>query len=657
MSLIETVADIEDYTTGKANIAKLVDEIPLKFFVKDLIKAVGNPTQSVNIKDIENTITKLRQKYRVQPSKSQMRYIYDKYYPETPLNNTLGRFMIKKACRSRSGVLVSTIVLRPDVFSCPKKCSYCPTETDLEGRPTQPKSYLSTEPAMLRAIQYNFDVRGQIWDRIKAYISTGNIRESTGSCKMEIILSGGTWESYPYAYRNQVMNEIYWAANTYGDSMDREIKDIEEEININETSKYRVIGMTIETRPDFITKQSIKDYRRWGVTRVQIGVQHYDDAILDGIKRECYTKDTIKALKMLKQAGFKIVCHLMPDLPGSNPELDKWMFEQAINNPDLQFDDVKVYPTAVCQSTDPTRIVKSDIADWYADGTYVPYAEKNLDDLIKVLKFYKTNIQPWVRIQRLVRDIPKQSIQAGYEGISNLRQVIQDQMKKEGTKCNCIRCMEIGDEDKLMESAKLVVRPYTASEGKEYHISIESNEESSIFSSDFWSYIWFLITYWTLMIFTNKKTYWSGNIKTYNGLVGFCRFRIDSNPGGGFIKELKDCALIREVHVYGHSLGVGAAGASSQHKGYGQLLVKTAEEIAVANGYKKIAVIAGVGTREYYKNKCGYHLEGTYMVKNLESENQEYKEMNNNITQFWVSSIGIIGLYYLIYLIRSYFNF
>ncbi len=657
MSLIETVADIEDYTTGKANIAKLVDEIPLKFFVKDLIKAVGSPTQSVNIKDIENTITKLRQRYRVQPSKSQMRYIYDKYFPETPLNNTLGRYMIKKACRSRSGVLVSTIVLRPDVFSCPKKCSYCPTETDIEGRPTQPKSYLSTEPAMLRAIQYNFDVRGQIWDRIKAYISTGNIRESTGSCKMEIILSGGTWESYPYAYRNQVMNEIYWAANTYGDQMDREIKDIEEEISINETSKYRVIGMTIETRPDFITKQSIKDYRRWGVTRVQIGVQHYNDEILDGIKRECHTKDTIKALKMLKQAGFKIVCHLMPDLPGSNPELDKWMFEQAIYNPDLQFDDVKVYPTAVCQSTDPTRIVKSDIADWYAEGTYVPYAEKNLEDLIRVLKFYKTNIQPWVRIQRLVRDIPKQSIQAGYEGISNLRQVIQDQMKKEGTKCNCIRCMEIGDDDKLMESAKLVVRPYTASEGQEYHISVESNEQSSIFSLDFWSYIWFLITYWTIMIFTNKKTYWSGNVKTYNGLVGFCRFRIDSNPGGGFIKELKDCALIREVHVYGHSLGVGAVGASSQHKGWGQLLVKTAEEIAVANGYKKIAVIAGVGTREYYKNKCGYHLEGTYMVKNLENDYQEYKEMNNNITQFWVSSIGIIGLYYIIWLFRSYFNF
>jgi len=430
--------DIEDYTKSI-----LLNEYTIKLFVKDLIKYVGSPNDSVEIINIELAIFRLRQKYKLQPSKSQMRYIYDKYFSDQKLNYTLGRYLIKKACRSRSGVLVSTIVLRPDVFSCPKKCSYCPTETDLNGNPTQPKSYLSSEPAMLRAIKYNFDIKGQIWDRIKAYINTGNIRDSIGSYKMEIILSGGTWESYPYEYRNQVMNEIYWAANTFGETENRDILNIEQEITINETSKYRIIGMTIETRPDFITKQSIRDYRRWGVTRVQIGVQHYDDKILDGINRECHTIDTIKAIKILKQTGFKIVCHLMPDLPGSNPELDKWMFDQAINNPDLQFDDVKVYPTAVCQSSDPNLLVKSDIANWYANGTYVPYAENNLTDLINVLKYYKTNIQPWIRIQRLVRDIPKQSIQAGYEKISNLRQIIQNQMKKEGTKCNCIRCMEM----------------------------------------------------------------------------------------------------------------------------------------------------------------------------------------------------------------------
>ena len=614
------MSEIEELKMGQE--PKLIDETKYKIFVKELIKLVGQPDTNFSNKQMDRCLSRLRNIYKINPNKGQLRYILEKYYNDIPISYTLSRYLIKKAARSRSGVLVATIVLRPDVFSCPKKCSYCPTETDLNGNPTQPKSYLSSEPAMLRALQYNFDVRGQLWDRIKAYIRTGNIVESEkNSYKLEIIISGGTWESYPYDYRNQVMNEVYWAANIFTtDETIRDMLSIEEEIKINETAKYRIIGMTLETRPDFITNQSIRDYRRWGITRMQIGVQHYDDSILNNIKRECFTKDTIKAIKMLKQTGFKVVCHLMPDLPGSSPVLDRWMFDQSITNPDLQFDDVKIYPTAVCQTHDPNLIVKSDIADWYNNGSYVPYAETNLNDLINVLKYYKINIQPWIRIQRLVRDIPSQSIQAGYEKVSNLRQIITDQMKKEGTKCRCIRCMEIGDDTKLMETSRLVVREYKASEGKEYFISIESNDKSSIFSFDYWLYVWFLITYYYYLFVFNKKTYWSGNLNTYNGLIGFCRFRIDSNPGGDIIKELKDCALIREVHVYGHSLGVGNVTdkiVSSQHKGYGKLLVKTAEEIAQQNGYNKVAIIAGVGTREYYKNKCGYDLEGTYMIKTI----------------------------------------
>ena len=239
--------------------------------------------------------------------------------------------------------------------------------------------------------------------------------------------------------------------------------------------------MTIETRPDFITNQSIRDYRRWGVTRVQIGVQHYDDEILKKLNRECTTSDAIKAIKLLKQTGFKVVCHLMPDLPGSSPFKDILMFFQAINDPDVQFDDVKIYPTAVCKSNNPNLIVKSDIADWYEKGEYMPYAEKNIRDLINVLKYYKQNIQPWVRIQRLVRDIPSTSIESGYEKITNLRQIIQDELKKENFNCRCIRCMEIGDNNSLMENAKIVVRKYRASEGDEYFISIESNKESKFY--------------------------------------------------------------------------------------------------------------------------------------------------------------------------------
>ena len=171
MSTIQQTNDIESIAAKPL----LVNENKNKLFVKDLIKAVGGTNMTPTNCDITLYITQLKKKYRVCPSKNQMRYIYEKYFNDTPLNNILGRYMIKKAVRSRSGVLVSTIVLKPDVFSCPKKCSYCPTETDLDGKPTQPKSYLSTEPAMLRALQYNFDIKGQLWDRIKSYILTGNI--------------------------------------------------------------------------------------------------------------------------------------------------------------------------------------------------------------------------------------------------------------------------------------------------------------------------------------------------------------------------------------------------------------------------------------------------------------------------------------------------
>ena len=616
----------------------LIDENKIRMFVKDLISQIGDISLKINNDDINKVFNKLKLKYRVIPSKAQMRYIYEKYFSDIGINHSLGRFMIKRSVRSRSGVLVSTLVLQRSVFSCPKKCSYCPTETDLSGNPTQPKSYLSSEPAMIRALQYNFDIRGQLWDRIRSYIRTGNIQDNSSSVKLEVILSGGTWESYPEDYREKVMTEIYWGANTFDkniaindNSKIRPILPIEEEIKINETSKYRIIGLTIETRPDFIRKHNIKNYCRWGVTRVQIGVQHYNDDILKGIKRDCYTEDTIRAIRLLKQAGFKIVCHLMPDLPGSSPELDKWMFDQAINNPDLQFDDVKVYPTAVCQTSDADKyIVTSDIADWYKQGIYTPYAEKNLNSLIDVLKHYKRNIQPWVRIQRLVRDIPKQSIQAGYEGISNLRQIIHDQMKREGTKCRCIRCMEIGDNIQLMDSAKLIVRGYYASQGLEYHITVESYDQNIK-----WKYRLFKLKKLYTFITKGIKIFWSGDINHYNGLIGFCRLRIDPQPGGDFIPVLKGCALIREVHVYGQSLGVGASSSgkndASQHKGYGQLLVKTAENIAASHNLNKIAVIAGVGTREYYKNKCGYELQGTYMIKNIQDQKEAYLYQKNTI--------------------------
>lgn len=223
--------DIDDIENIFSNIKQANKDVKLKLFMKELITSTGLPDIEITTDKVQSKINALKKKYKINPNKPLMRMAYEKYYAETypELNHIFGRYLIKKSMRSKSGVLVCTIVLKPDKFSCPKKCSYCPTETDLEGNPTQPKSYLSSEPAMLRALQYNFDVKGQIWDRIKAYIHTGNIIEhkqtafndENGECpdhlsyKLEIILSGGTWESYSYDYRNAVMNEIYYAANTF----------------------------------------------------------------------------------------------------------------------------------------------------------------------------------------------------------------------------------------------------------------------------------------------------------------------------------------------------------------------------------------------------------------------------------------------------------
>jgi histone acetyltransferase (RNA polymerase elongator complex component) len=439
---------------------------------------------------------------------------------------------------------------------------------------------------------------------------------------------------------------------------------LEEEIHINMTSTFRIIGLTLETRPDYITMTTIRMYRRWGVTRMQIGVQHYDDEILEKNKRSLKSKRrsimnedhisitdyTISAIRMLKQCGFKVVVHLMPDMYGSTPEKDLHMFHQAITRSDFQFDDVKIYPTAVCKSESGDIIVTSELARMYADGTYVPYAEKNLQDLINVIKYYKINCPPWVRIQRLVRDIPGTSIEAGYDKRSNLRQMIQDEMKKEGTQCQCIRCLEIDHEE--IVDPKVVVYRYLASEGIEYHIQIEMFDHSNKLN-----YIMYQVKDYLSQMFLGKKLYYSGCLATRKHVIGFCRLRIDNNPGNKTLKELANCALIREVHVYGSSLciGINKTDNTTQHRGFGQLLVKTAEDIVVQeenNAINKMAIIAGVGTREYYKNKCNYTLEGTYMTKDLKMNIRTYNlnKFNKLIYKIFILSyIIVVALYLYLY--------
>ena len=269
-----SISDIEDIEIGIK--PKILNTYGNNQFVKKTNLFTNNYDQFVNffddfyndcsndlnIESIEKSFNLLRRKYRINPSKNQLRFIWnDKYNGDhNKVSNHFSRYLIKKATRSESGVLVATITLKPDTFSCSKNCYYCPQEYDLKGNPSQPRSYMSSEPAMRRALRYNFDVMGQFYDRIYCYINTGNININDKSPKkMEVILSGGTWECYPQKERDRFIIECYYAANNFGIKKEDLpiMKSIEEEQKINETAEYRIIGMTLETRPDFINKKAI----------------------------------------------------------------------------------------------------------------------------------------------------------------------------------------------------------------------------------------------------------------------------------------------------------------------------------------------------------------------------------------------------------------
>jgi ELP3 family radical SAM enzyme/protein acetyltransferase len=602
--------DIEDFVPVKAYQYNEKEIMPL---VREIVNTMGQIEKNPDHDTIHDYYNCLMRKYKVQATKTQMRAVYETHFKDVPINSALKRYFIKRVSRSESGVLVVTIVTKPgeDIkFSCPEKCAYCPTETNLQGVPTQPKSYISTEPAMLRATRHKFDIGDQIRDRVRSYIYTGNLKKDNQKKKFEVILSGGTWDVMPKSYRDQVINEIYYTFNTFLRSDSRPMLSIAEEIAINQISIFGVIGLTIETRPDYVTDKALLEYLKYGVTRVQLGGQSTHDDILLKIKRGCTNKNMMQAIRKLKGIGMKVVTHWMPDLPGSSPQRDMDMFDELISNPDLQSDDWKIYPCAVVKSASEDLVIKSEINDWYEDGSYVPYSETNIDSLIDVCIYFKQKINPWVRIERLIRDIPTQSIEVGYSKLVNMRQVIKDRMTSNQQFCKCIRCMEIKDKAHLIDQGKLVVRKYEASKGTEYHISFELEREYWS-----WSYIWFCLLRTANRCF-GKTLYYKGNISQYNGLFGFLRLRIDSCPGLNVVDELTGCGLIREVHVYGMSTGVGNnLEKSSQHKGIGQLLMKTSEDIIKTHGLSKAAVIAGVGAREYYKNKCGYELKKYYMVK------------------------------------------
>lgn len=499
------------------------------------------------------------------PSNAEMLALYKEMIesgeqlPVEKIENILRKIKV----RSNSGVAVVSLLTKP--YACPGRCIYCPTEKKM------PKSYLSREPAAARALANKFDAYKQVINRLRALEVNGH---PVG--KIEIIVIGGTWSFYHKVYREEFIEEIFRACNNYklesDVQIDKKEKTLLELQTINETGDTRIIGLSVETRPDHITVDELNHMRMLGVTKVEVGVQHLDDKVLEYNQREMTAESIAEVTELMRDAGLKVVYHMMPNLPGSTPEMDIKMFGDLFNSKDYHPDMLKMYPCMVLK--------KSKLYKIWAQGGFTAYTDP---ELIHVLREAKKQVPPYVRIIRVIRDIPADYIVAGSK-ISNLRQVIEEDQKKNNWRCECIRCREVRNEEVTMDDYKLSRIDYETVHGKEVFLSFENKQDHRCAS-------------FVRLRLPNGET-----AKTFDG----------------DLEVLQGAALVRELHTYGQLKPVASEGDQSQHRGFGQRLMEEVAKISKEEGYKKIAVIAGVGVREYYKNKLGYHFDRTYMVKELD---------------------------------------
>jgi len=472
----------------------------------------------------------------------------------------LEKHLQKRSVRSMSGVAVITCLTKP--MGCPHTCVFCPTEDRM------PKSYLSNEPAVMRALMNQWDPYRQVKTRLKALSRHGHATD-----KIELIVIGGTWSAHPKRYQAWYVKRLLDALNG------KTSTTLLQAQKLNEKASHRCVGLTLETRPDWIDEAEIKQLRKLGCTRVEIGIQNPRDDILKLSRRGHGVKEIVQATKLLKEAGFKICYHTMPQLPGSTPAIDLQMYKDLYGKEKFQPDLVKIYPTAVVKT--------AELYDWMKRGDYTPYSDAKLKTVLKKAKLLTPE---YVRIVRLIRDIPAESIEGGNK-ITNLRQLISYELKKESKACQCIRCREVGHQSEnkksLGQPIKLRVKKYRASGGTEYFISFASQDNAILYA--------------------------------------YVRLRINDESKDHHLQELRNAALIREIHTYGPHVKLGESGMI-QHTGLGKKLMAEAEYIAGQENRKrikakkssiaKVAVIAAAGVREYYR-KLGYRLDGTYMSKRL----------------------------------------
>jgi len=430
---------------------------------------------------------------------------------------------------------------------CPGSCVFCPTYPD------SPKSYTPESPAVLRALACDFDPLKQVELRLKILSKMGHPGD-----KIELIVMGGTFLACDPDYQCSFIKSCYDALNG------RISSSLEEAKHLNETSAFRCVGLCIETRPDWCGENEVKRMLEFGTTRVELGVQALDDDIYSLVHRGHSVSDVAGATALLKKYGLKVYYHWMPGLPGSSLKHDLEMTRTLFNDERFKPDGLKLYPLLVVAGTEIER--------WYAEGRYSPYT---MDELTELLAGIKTIVPKYVRIPRVMRDIPTKFIIAGCKDLA-LRSNVKQAMKTRGLQCQCTRCREYGHRRRdgwRIGQPSLHRYEYTASGGREIFLSYEDADGT---------------------------------------LFGLLRLRISAD-------DIYP-ATVREIHIFGSEVPLGDQDdLAAQHKGLGSQLLKEAERIArEENSIRKMAVISGVGARDYFRHAGGYQLEGHYMTKALQ---------------------------------------
>lgn len=517
----------------------------------EYLKGISKPTE----RDVQVAKIRIAEKYglsAIPPNSEIIKCLRD---DEKPL---LLKVLRRKTVRAISGVTIIAVMTKP--WPCPQKepCAYCP------GGPAYgvPQSYTGREPATMRGLQFNFDPYAQVKHRIEQLEAIGHTVD-----KIELIVMGGTFPAMPVDYQFSFIKECLDAITGVRSS------SLEEAKRNAEVSPRRNVGITVETRPDWCKEPHVDIMLSYGTTRVEIGVQNIYDDIYALVNRGHTVKDVIEATRIAKDAGLKVVYHMMPGLPGSDFDRDLEAFKRIFTDPDFKPDMLKIYPCLVVKGT--------KLYDWWIKGLYKPYST---EEAAKLIAEIKKIIPEWVRIMRVQRDIPAYMIEAGPRS-SNLREIALRMLKEEGLRCRCIRCRETGhrwlrDHVKPdLEKVEIIVRRYEASMGEEFFISAED--------------------------------------PINDVLIGYLRLRIPSNLAHRPEIANKSAAIIRELKVVGPLVPVGKRpGEEYQHRGFGRALLEKAEEISADMGCKKILVTSALGTKRYYM-RFGYNYDGPYMSKNL----------------------------------------